>query len=287
MKVILVPVANREECKVALNAGFNIATRLNSSVSGVHIRPHRDDSKSASQKLWGGPYRFIPGVEWYKSELDDLVESQAALELFEDIADKYHFNIRKRPTKKIKNMARWHEMVGDPNRVFSIMGPLSDLIIVSRPLKKSRGQAHLFINAALFHSGRPIMMLPQKPLKTVGERILIAWNQKTEVMQTIAAMMPLLQHANTVHIVTCGPENRPGPKMKHLQDYLRCWGVETEKTVMPGKNVSSEIEKVFKQTQSDLLLMGAYSRGKLTEWLLGGTTQYVLSNSQLPVVMMH
>ena len=286
MKVILVPVANREECKVTLNAGFNIATRLNSHVSGLHVRPHRD-SKQTAEKHWGGPYRFIPGVQWYKPELDDVLESQSALELFEQMANKYHFDVRKRPAKKIKHMAKWHEMVGDPNHVFAITGPLADLIIVSRPLKKSRGQAHLFINAALFHSGRPVMMLPQKPLKTVGERVLIAWNQKTEVMQTIAAMLPLLQHANAVHIVTCGPENRPGPKMKHLQEYLRYWGIESEGISTPGKNVSSEIEKTFKQTQSDLLLMGAYSRGRLTEWLLGGTTQYVLSNSQLPVVMMH
>ena len=286
MKVILVPVANREECKVTLNAGFNLATRLDSSVTGLHVRPHRAQN-STPQKLWGGPYRFIPGVQWYKSELDDVLESTAASELFELMSDKYHFSIKKRLPKKIKHMARWQEMVGDPGHVFSITGPLADLIIVSRPLKKSRGPAHAFLQAALFHSGRPIMMLPQKPTKSVGERILIAWDQKPEVMQTIVAMMPVLQLANEVNIVTCGPENRPGPKLKHLQEYLRCWGVEANKISTAGKSVAAEIEQTFKDTKSDLLLMGAYSRGRVAEWLLGGMTQHVISNSQLPVVMMH
>jgi len=285
MKVILTPVANREECKVTLNAAFNIATRLNSTVTGLHVRPHRDAQQPV--KHWGGPYRFIPGVQWYKPELDDVLESQTALELFESMAEQYYFMIRKRPSKRIKHTARWQEMVGDPGRVFSIVGPLSDLILVSRPLKKSRGQAHVFMQAALLHSGRPVMMLPQKPMKTVAERVLIAWNQKTEVMKTIVAMLPLLQHANSVKIVTCGPENRPGPKIKHLQEYLHLWGIESEKIVTPGKNAAAEIEKTFKQTKSDLLLMGAYSRGRVTEWFFGGMTQHMLTNSQIPVVMMH
>ncbi|MEM8800330.1 MAG: universal stress protein, partial [Pseudomonadota bacterium] len=38
---------------------------------------------------------------------------------------------------------------------------------------------------------------------------------------------------------------------------------------------------------ADLLLCGAYSRGRLQEWIFGGVTTHLLAETDVPVLMMH
>jgi nucleotide-binding universal stress UspA family protein len=37
----------------------------------------------------------------------------------------------------------------------------------------------------------------------------------------------------------------------------------------------------------DLLIKGAYTQSRLRQFIVGGTTQYILSNATLPVFMAH
>jgi nucleotide-binding universal stress UspA family protein len=37
----------------------------------------------------------------------------------------------------------------------------------------------------------------------------------------------------------------------------------------------------------DLLIKGAYTQSRLRQMIFGGTTRYILSNAQLPVLMAH
>lgn len=286
MKIITVPVAKRKECHYLLETAFQLADDLDANVSGLHVRPHREESI-------GGDYGIISPIamnnmsQWYKADLDDELESQAAADLFKEYSDNAGFNFRKRITKDMEESSLWREMVGDPQSVLSIVGPVSDLMLVSRPKKKSSGQAKQFLSAALFNTGRPVLMLPQKKLKSVGKRVLIAWNQKDSVMQTIVSALPLLKQAEQVNILCAGPDNRARPKTKHLQDYLKVWGIDSDMKITKGLKVHDEIIDTYKSTGSDLLLMGAYSRGRFTEWFMGGFTKYILTDSNIPTLMQH
>ena len=56
MRVILVPVADRPECAVALNKSFALARDLDASVIGCHIRPPEERSAgSATVGIDSGP----------------------------------------------------------------------------------------------------------------------------------------------------------------------------------------------------------------------------------------
>ena len=286
MKIITVPVAKRKECHYLLETAFQLADDLDANVSGLHVRPHREESI-------GGDYGIISPIamnnmsQWYKADLDDDLESQAAEDLFKEYSNNHDFNVRKRIAKDMEESSIWREMVGDPQSVFSIVGPVCDLVLVSRPRKKSSGQAKQFLSAALFNTGRPVLMLPQKKIKSVGKRVLIAWDQKDSVMQTVVSSLPMLQQAEQVTILSAGPDNRARPKTKHLQDYLKVWGIDSDMKKTKGLKVHDEIIDTYKATGSDLLLMGAYSRGRLTEWFMGGFTKYILSESDIPTLMQH
>jgi nucleotide-binding universal stress UspA family protein len=42
-----------------------------------------------------------------------------------------------------------------------------------------------------------------------------------------------------------------------------------------------------KENKFDLIVMGAYGHSRLSEIILGGTTQYMMNNSQIPLLMSH
>lgn len=286
MKVLLVPVADRPEAKAAVKVAFGLAQKCSASVVGCHLRPHRDASKE--YQLKGLPL-FGSADEAALRELSlkgSAASVRAAAELFATSATAANFAMSKGPRLNKHSLAIWQELVGSPDTLMSIHGPLTDLTIVSRP--KSRGKlARTFVLAALMQTGRPVLVLPQQQTKIPGKRIAIAWNQSAEVSRTVAACMPLLATAERVSIVACGPEDRLGPKSKHLADYLKYWGIKATVTRTKGRDEAQELLKIYKDTGSDLLLMGAYSRSRLRELAFGGMTEHMLWRANIPVIMQH
>ena len=239
MRVIFVPVADQPECAVALHTAFDIGNRLDANVSGCHIRPHSHSDISLPEDL--GPLSDLDAA-WSAIWQDKKAKKDggdAAKALFAKVAENNNYALIKRPGTT--RGAVWLEKVGSPDRVLSIMGPVADLIIVSRPSAKSGKLAHMFMLAALMNSGRPVLVLPQASRKSVGRRISIAWNQSTEAAKAVAAAMPLLQLADQVHIISCGPENGLGPKASQLATYLRFWGIKTRSIRARGNDPASAL----------------------------------------------
>lgn len=286
MKVILVPVADRPECLVALNAAFDIAGKLDANVIGCHVRAHRSETPDGSSRRPLVPDEWSTVFADLKPEEVSL-RCEAAKILFESRLEKHGFKLLRKPHPGVERSALWKEMVGTPNRVLAIVGPLSDLIITARPDKKDAGRGRAFLLAALLQSGKPVLVIPRNWKGPVGRKILIAWNQSTEAANAVSASRALLRMAEEVTIVSSGKENLPGPKATYLSDYLALLGIGANRVSTPGDDPAKEIEAVFKQKNADLLIMGAYSRGRTRELIFGGVTEYMLFHSRIPVLLLH
>jgi nucleotide-binding universal stress UspA family protein len=284
MKSILVPVADRPECVFALDTAFRLAKSLGASVEGCHLRPHREDGPGS------GGARLMVALE--HGGLSDLPENVASLncqkagELFAAVAAKHDVELARKRRFSAETLAYWLEMVGSPDRLLGIVGPVSDLVVVSRPKKKSSGPARAFLLAALLNSGRPVLVLPQKRVKP-GKRICIAWNGSVASARAVSAAMPLLQLAESVHIVSCGKNDAPVPGIVHLKGYLAMWGIAASSKITQGRNDSKELLEQYKKHDSDLLVMGAYSRSHLRERILGGVTHTMLNEPTVSLFALH
>lgn len=274
MRVILVPVADRPECTRALETAFDIGHRIGASVSGCHVRPHRYSEIAMSPG--------DPDALWRRKST--MEAPKAARALFREVAAQNGYVLARKP--RATPAATWSERVGTPDRILGIVGPVADLVVVSRP-EKPHSVADLFLKAALFHSARPVLLLPPKNRRIVGRRIVIAWNQGPEAARSVAAAIPLLQHAESVTIVSCGPENRPGPKSQQLAEYLAYWGIKAERVAKRGRRVEAELLEACKEARADLLISGAYSRRRWRERLFGGTTEFLVRKARMPVLMLH
>ncbi|MDH4047513.1 MAG: universal stress protein [Gammaproteobacteria bacterium] len=286
MKIIFVPVADRPECAKALHSAFELARKLEASVVGCHMRPHSYSEISLSSyfpyEILGNGNRTLHSA-WQKKT--SAKSSKAARALYETMAEASGFQLSK--SVKSGPVAVWQEKVGSPDKLMRISGPVSDLLIVSRPKTRKNKLATMFMLSALMESSRPVLILPQSGHKTAGEKICIAWNQSAHAMHAIVAAIPLLQRAAQVTVVSCGPENRLGPKSAQLRSYLGAWGVKAGVESTRGKNVDAELTTVYRDTGSDLIVMGAYSRSRWREVAFGGTSNFMLFEANIPVLMLH
>jgi nucleotide-binding universal stress UspA family protein len=283
----MVPVADRPECAQALVTAFDLAERFSGNVIGYHLRPHRKEERRSSNRTSDTPLRQF---DWQGQATPRqlALDSKNAKRLFSELAARYHFKLatKARYSKK-STLALWHEVTGDPDHIFSIVGPLSDLVVVSRPKSKRSVKARAFASAALTHSGRPVLMVPQRKAASIGQHVLIAWNQSEQAAATVMASIPLLVNAETVTIVAALRKSHLGPGVSHLQQMLQLHGVDASVIKTPGLSPQDEIVQAFVDSGSDLLMMGAYSRSAWKERVFGGVTQHILDNTQLPCVLMH
>lgn len=286
MKVFLVPVADRPESRVAAEIAFGMACRLDANVIGVHLRPHPDDSQSYRTRglpLFGAAdgeaLRELSGKGSAKS-------LRATRAMFKETAEAVGFKAAKGPQQGKHKLAIWQELVGAPDVVMEMAGSLADIIVVSRPTAKAK-LARSFLLAALLRSGRPVLVLPRRQARIPGRHIAIAWNQSAEASRTVAACMPLIAGAEQVSIISCGNEDRRGPKARDLATYLKHWDVGANVLRTKGRNEEKELLQAYKDSDADLLIMGAYSRSRLREVVLGGMTEQMLWHSNIPVLLQH
>jgi nucleotide-binding universal stress UspA family protein len=284
MHLILVPTADRPESVLALDTAFTLAERIGANVAGCHVRGERFEQSS-------GELQLMPDVAYGKviaaMPNASRLTSRAARKAYLSVAARHGFEFAKSARVGQRRRAFWHDLVGTPARIFAIAGPLADMAVLARPKPKSGGRATAFLLAALLHSARPVLVVPQKPLTTVGKRILVAWNQSAEAALAVSAAIPLLQQAEQVVVASSGPENRTGPKASHLTQYLANSDVKIERVRAKGREVEKDVEGVYRETRSDLLVMGAYSRHRLRQLVFGGVTEHMLFKTDLPALMLH
>lgn len=288
MRVILIPVADRPECVIALKSAFALAQQTGADVIGCHIRPHRDENKPLVSEtgLFSG---FTAADEWpLLPEEEALQAAASARKLFENIADNHGFSISKRAGTSDAPVAQWHERVGKPPYIMPVIGPASDMLVVSRPLAKGGKKARSLLNHALFSSHRPVLILPQQEHKLAGKRVAIGWNRGGYESRTLLAILPLLKTAEDVVFLTAGRDGKRGPTANDMIRYLSHHGVNARHVAEKrGGGEGKTLEKLVKAEGADLLACGAYSRNRLQEMVFGGVTHHLINKADIPVLMMH
>jgi len=285
MRVFLVPVADRPECATALRVAFDLARRVGASVEGCHMRPHSRSKVSLPDELSNVVRDEALWASLSRGKASGKTQRAARI-LFDAVADSFDYDLVNKPS--VTPRALWFERVGSPEKLLSIQGPVSDLIVVSRPTKRSSKLARLFMLSAVMCTSRPVLIVPPKQKKPVGEHVAIAWNQSAEAGAAVAAAMPMLQGAATVTIIRGNGASSAGPNVRQLAQYLKFYGVKAKQVSVSRTLDDREgLIKAYRECGADLLVMGAYSRSRLTQRLFGGVTEHMLHKANIPVLMKH
>ena len=191
--------------------------------------------------------------------------------------------------------AQFLHQSGAVDAIIAQEGRLSDLIVISRGAHAASPHNDDAVMAALFNTGRPVLLTPKAeggvPAPWRDKTIALAWNGSLEAARALWGAMPLLEQAETLHVLTArrhgGVVDLTGEA--RLLDYLKAHGLHTEIIAVEfGRH--SEAELVLEQARelkADILVMGAYGHSRLREMMLGGFTEHLLQRADMPLLLAH
>jgi len=150
-----------------------------------------------------------------------------------------------------------------------------------------------YAEAVMFGSGRPTLILPQKPRSCAIAfgTVAVAWDFGRAAARAVSDAMPLVEKAKKVRIVTVLNEKRLDSKhsAEELAKNLSRHGVDVvlDRVDAKGRPIGGVLEAYVASHELDLLVMGAYGHSRLREFVLGGATDSLLSKPPLPILFSH
>ena len=155
------------------------------------------------------------------------------------------------------NAPSGHDFVGSYGRVF-------DVIVLARPAEEWQSPSMVTLESALFESGRPVLIAPPVPARSLATNILIAWNRSTEQARTMAFAMPLLRLAERITILTVEGSTVAGPSGAEMARSLAANGIAAEPiTVTPGKQRRQDQRRRNHPRQSRRARLRPHRQGRL------------------------
>ena len=168
-------------------------------------------------------------------------------------------------------------------------GRIFDVTVLGRPGPERGAPRMATAEAALFESGRPVLLAPpaEHIPNSLGDTIVIAWNQSMETARAARGAHLMLLRAKKVYVLTIKEWIVDGPTGEQMAERLRYHGIPAE-AVNRSARGRSQGEAILEQAASlgaDLLIKGAYTSSRLRQMIFGGATSHILSHATLPVLM--
>jgi nucleotide-binding universal stress UspA family protein len=271
MKSILLPTDQSSQMPSALETARLVASMFDSTIEGVALRPIFAEVVAPDPIV----AVTIPPTEW-----DEDRFCQATRATFDNYATGHP------PGQAGGARFRWRGGRAVDDGAIGMLARVFDLTVMERP--GPHGSRMTALESVLFDSGRPILMAPPAPPRTLGETVLIHWNQSTETSRAIALSMPLLKRAKRVLVLTVEGNVVSGPSGKEVVGYLSQHGIAaSDKTAPKGAGPGETILAEARTFGADLLIKGAFTQSRLRQMIFGGATSHILAAADLPVFLSH
>lgn len=281
MKTILVPFYDDDIAQSALGTSWLVAERFQSYVEALFVmRP---------PQIFDGEGIALAGS--YMTQLKDEEKrlAESARKRFQSVIESRGVTVGEVGTPADGVTAGWRETEGLEGQVVGDYGRLFDLIVIGRNFGQPWIDWSVMCEAALFETGRPVLVAAAETPSSVGERIVIAWNGSTETARCIAFSMPFLERAESVLVLTIEGWQVPGPGGDQVTAHLLRNGIKASaKHAESGsRSVGEAILEETKSFNADLLVKGAYTHSRLRQLVFGGATRHLLHNTPVPLFMAH
>ena len=173
---------------------------------------------------------------------------------------------------------------------------LHDLSILPMPEGDyvSQFDALWYAETIIFGSGHPAIVLPQER-KGSGpvalDKVMVAWDRSRPAARSISDAMPILQKAKHVRLLTVTGEKPIDAEGSgaELARHLALHGVDVvvDEFDAEGRTIGEVLREQVKVHEIDLIVMGAYGRSRLREFILGGATRSMLTHPPTALFLSH
>jgi nucleotide-binding universal stress UspA family protein len=180
--------------------------------------------------------------------------------------------------------------LGNAGDMFGRIARCFDLSVIRQAESDKAAQEKSIIEAALFESGRPVIVVPY--VQTQGakfDRIMAGWDGSRTAARAIGDAMPLLKGAKMIEVITIVTGAAKNTELSGIDigQHLSRHGlnVEVKRIATEGINVPDAILSHAADISADFMVMGGYGHSRLREVILGGATRGILMAMTLPTLM--
>lgn len=167
----------------------------------------------------------------------------------------------------------------EPVEALATAARLADLVVLSR----STG----FAGEVAIAARTPVLVLrDDTPLPVPAARAFVAWDGGNEAAMALRGAIPLLARCEVVQVVTVA-EKPGGASPEEALAYLARHGIRAEPRELVRHGSTEEtLAAEIAQAGAQLLVMGAYGRSRMREFLFGGVTRHFLETEGEPALLM-
>ena len=280
---IVIPVRGDGKGDNVLAHAAALARRFKAHVVITHCRPRAEDMMPYGVPI---PTSMRKLLLSQSATVADQVEDGLKKEV-ELLAEQFQLNLTDAPVYD-EASASWVEEQGRQVDIIKRHGRLADMICVAKP-DVDRNLGSNTLKTALFNTGRPVMMCPpaSTPPDVLCDKVAIGWNGSTQASRAVALTLDVIEQASEVVILSSG-DQVDGAGAEDLKSYLLERGTTARIQMFSAKRkVGEQLLEAAAEVGADTLIMGAYSDSHERETIFGGTTQVVVDQSTMPVILVH
>lgn len=169
-----------------------------------------------------------------------------------------------------------------------------DLVIAQQNDPDADARSTANVEALVFESGRPVLLVPytfsgrSKPFK----RVLLAWNGSQQAARAAFDALPMMKEAGKVEVLTVDAPDTPEQDANFagaaIAATLARHGIEVTMRAERSAGDLTHADIIANRladSGADLLVMGAYGRSRLSEFVFGGVTRAMLRSMTVPTLM--
>jgi nucleotide-binding universal stress UspA family protein len=276
IKDIVVNLGLRDSRDAAMNFAISAATAFNAHLVGT--------------ALLYGP--VIPVMVDMYGMSADVIESQRVESEQAAKAAVGRFDESARRSALAAEARILDAAVASAPGLFAHISRRFDLSVVGQPEPDAPALDRLIVEAALFDSGRPVLVVPY--IQRAGLRldhVMLCWDGSRSAARAVGDAMPFIRRSKLVEIVIVGSEPAKSDEIAgaDIASHLAHHGakVELKRIVTAETDVASIILSHAADCSADFLVMGGYGHSRLREFILGGVTRGILASMTLPTLMSH
>ncbi len=167
----------------------------------------------------------------------------------------------------------------EPVAALASAARLADVVVLSR--------ANAMAGELALNARTPVLVLPDKAeLRFPLAKACIAWDGGNEAALALRCAVPLLAGCGEVQVLTV--KEKPGgfPSID-AEGYLSRHGIKAELSEIARSGSTEEtIANECLRRGAQLLVMGAYGKSRMREYLFGGVTRHFLEETASPPLLL-
>lgn len=193
-------------------------------------------------------------------------------------------------TEKQGVTVEWRSAVKFPEPLLVSMAGAADVVVMGSLAASQIGGMYHQVNPGdvVMDTGRPVLVVPPDVASVSGQKIVAGWKDTRESRRALLDALPLMTLAQSVQLVHVSEGEPAAESLRDAESFLAHHGVAVRsQTVSNGKSAHEELLRIATETSADLIVAGSYGRSRLREWIFGGVTRGLLTESPIACLFSH